>query len=129
MGMFSTQLAGGAGYGLSGAGALYQTLNGIPGAGIGYSGATGTFNYPNGPDGGLYVSPIWLHHNGAVRGYLKGLWAPVQDRPLNHGDTYSGSGNLAGKSFLSMSGLGGTYASGAASIPAQVHAETSSTWS
>ena len=85
--------------------------------------------YPNGPDGGLYLSPIWINHSSARRGYLKGLWCPVQDRPLNHNDTYSGTGNLSGKSFLVQN----IYTSITTGItPAnsgQVHIETSSTWS
>ncbi len=88
--------------------------------------------YPNGPDGGLYLSPIWVHHSGSVRGYLKGLWAPLHDRPLNHDDTYSGTGNLSGKSFVVQSivssipnGIGNVNTA----LAGQVHIETSSTWS
>jgi hypothetical protein len=84
------------------------------------------FPYPNGPDGACWVSPIWIHHNSSVRGYFKGLWAPLHDRPLNHDDTYSVSGgNLNGKSMIVQSLLG--YTNGA--VPAQVHIETSDTWS
>lgn len=86
-----------------------------------------SLTFPHGPDGGLYLSPIWIHHNGVVRGYLKGLWAPLHNRPLNHGDTYTGNGNLAGRNFMAiglMSGnAGGNYVWG------QLHIETSSTWS
>jgi hypothetical protein len=97
------------------------------GIALGYNSAgPNNFSYPNGPDGGLYLSPIWIHHSGSIRGYLKGLWAPCHDRPLNHNDTFSGTGNMAGKSFLVQD------------IPAwvqnvsqvgQVHIETSNTWS
>ena len=59
-----------------------------------------TMVYPNPVDSGLYLCPIWIHHNGYVRGYYKGLWAPVQSNPLNHDDTFSGSGAMAGKSFV-----------------------------
>ena len=97
------------------------------GMSYGYTAATNYFPYPNGPDGGLYLAPVWVHHTNAVRGYLKGLWCPCHYLPLNHNDTYSGTGNLSGKSFVvqniitsngSNLGLGG-----------QVHVETSSTWS
>lgn len=84
----------------------------------------GAFPFPNAVDGGMLLSPIWLHHNGAVRGYLKGLWAPLHDRPLNHNDTYSGTGNMSGKSFLSQSILCGR----GSAIDGQVHIETSNTW-
>lgn len=94
---------------------------------LGYSPSSlSSFPYPNGPDGGLYVSPIWLHHSSVVRGYLKGLWAPLHDRPLNHNDTYSGSGNMSGKSFLAQSVV--AYNTGV-TVNGQVHLETSSTWS
>jgi hypothetical protein len=93
---------------------------------IGINSNPSNFPYPNGPDGGLYVSPIWVHHSGAVRGYLKGAWAPLHDRPLNHNDTYSGSGNMSGKSFLSQN-IPAFISS--ATLAGQVHLETSTTWS
>ncbi len=59
------------------------------------------FPYPNGPDGAAWCSPIWLTHSGFVRGYFKGLWAPLHDRPFNHNDTITVSGgNLNAKSFV-----------------------------
>jgi hypothetical protein len=117
---------GGAGY----SGTNPIPLNNSPVVGIGgISPGFVTFNYPNGPDGGLYLSPIWIHHSGAVRGYLKGLWSPVQPTPLNHNDTYSGTGNLAGKSFLSQSITIGSNSAWQNSFIGQVHIETSSTWS
>ena len=65
----------------------------------------------------------------SVRGYLKGLWSPVQSTPLNHNDTYSGTGNLTGKSFLSQSIMIGSNSAWQNSFIGQVHIETSSTWS
>lgn len=85
------------------------------------------FPYPNGPDGACWISPIWLHHNNAVRGWLKGCWAPLHDRPLNHADTYTVSGgNLNGKSLIAQSipvVIQGNTEVG------QIHVETSDTWS
>jgi hypothetical protein len=82
--------------------------------------------YPNGPDGALMLSPIELNHNGSLRGYLSGLWAPLHDRPLGHNDTITFSGgNMNGKSVVAQN------------IPAwinsvseagQVIVETSDTW-
>ena len=105
------------------------TSNFANGACVGAYGAGTSIPYPNGPDGGLYLSPLWINHSSARRGYLKGAWCPVQDRPLNHNDTYSGTGNLAGKSFL-VQWIYVTAVNGM--VPAsigQVHIETSSTWS
>jgi hypothetical protein len=92
---------------------------------------TNQFVYPNGPDGGLYQAPIWVHHSGFVRGYLKGLWCPLQHIPLNHNDTFSGSGNLAGKSFLALNALGLQFngASPTTGLNGQFFVETSDTWS
>jgi hypothetical protein len=85
------------------------------------------FPYPNGPDGACWLAPVWLHHNGSVRGYLKGFWAPLHDRPLNHNDTFTVSGgNLNGKSFVAQAV--GTYVNSTNEI-GQVHIETSDTWS
>lgn len=87
------------------------------------------FSYPNGPDAGLYMAPVWLHHQGNVRGYLKGLWGPLQHMPLNHGDTFSGTGNLTGKSFLVQALVAPTNASvNTAGSASQVFIETSNTW-
>jgi hypothetical protein len=63
----------------------------------------GIVSYPNGPDSGIYVSPVYLHEGnpGHVRGELRGLFqflhaiAGVADR-----DTFSGSGPFAGRTFL-----------------------------
>jgi hypothetical protein len=59
--------------------------------------------FPNGPDGSLWVSPIYLNHSFAIRGYLAGLWCPLHDRPLAHNDAYTvASGNLNGKTLLAQ---------------------------
>ena len=88
------------------------------------------FAYPNGPDGGLFVAPVWLHHGGHVRGYYKGMWCPLQHMPLGHGDTYSASGNLSGKSMIAMNVLGASNLNTSPAItPVQVHIEYSDTWS
>lgn len=101
--------------------------------GVGNTGGqlwTTEFIYPNGPDSGLYVSPMWIHHNGFVRGYLKGLWCPLQHMPLNHNDTYTGTGVMAGKSLLAQNILGcSNNTSPVAMTAAQIHIETSDTWS
>jgi hypothetical protein len=123
--MGSFGIAGGiGGSGLSTSVAYWNNTNGV-GVSIGFNNGQASFPYPNGPDGGLYLSPIWIHHNGSVRGYLKGLWAPCHDRPLNHNDTFSGTGNMSGKSFVVQSVP--TVNAGAA-VVGQVHIETSNTW-
>jgi len=106
---------------------------------MGYSGSPGywqianpgAFSFPNPPDNGIYMAPVWIHHNNCVRGYLKGLWCPLQHLPLAHNDTFSGTGNLTGKSFLAqlllgVAPLGSNYQNGG---PAECFVETSDTWS
>jgi hypothetical protein len=84
------------------------------------------FPYPNGPDGACWVSPIWINHNNSIRGYFKGLWAPLHDRPLNHNDTYTVSGgNLNGKSIVAQAIP--ALINNAADV-GQIHIETSDTW-
>lgn len=62
--------------------------------------------YPHPVDGGLYLGPLWVHENAlsVVRGAIKGVWIPLHtgNRPLAHGDTFSGTGALAGKTFISQ---------------------------
>lgn len=91
----------------------------------GNSGAQCT--YPNGPDGALELAPIWIAHNGSVRGYLKGLWAPCHSQPCGHGDTFSGTGNMVGKTFLALNVRSIQY--GSVSSTGQIIVETSNTWS
>jgi hypothetical protein len=85
------------------------------------------FPYPNGPDGGLYMDRLWIHANGMLRGYFKGIWCPLQSLPMNHNDTFNGTGAISTKSFLAQNLMG--YGYSAATIPAQIFLETSSTWS
>jgi hypothetical protein len=121
------QMKMGAGQGAASTGTSGSSANSTgANLGLGRLNTPGYFPYPNGPDGGLYLSPIWIHHSSSVRGYLKGLWAPLHDRPLNHNDTYSGTGNLNGKSFVVQSIP--AYVNSATDY-GQVHIETSSTWS
>lgn len=66
----------------------------------------GVLPFPNPVDGGLFLSPVWLHDPTTapttnIRGRMRGFWhflhpiASVADA-----DTVSGVGDLAGKTFL-----------------------------
>lgn len=103
-----------------------QTTVAVAGYAIGRNINATFFPYPNGPDGALWISPIWLNHNSSVRGYLKGLWAPLHDRPLNHNDTFTiSSGNLNGKSIVAQQIP--AYITSATDV-GEVMAEYSDTW-
>lgn len=87
---------------------------------------TGLLHYPNLVDNALHLSPVWLHMDignlSTVLGRLRGFWQilhPVA-ADINDGDTFSGTGVLAGKEFLVIKPdalATGTYV-----------IETSSTW-
>lgn len=84
---------------------------------------------PNGPDSSIQMSPVWLNHNNAIRGYLYGLWNPMHDRPLGHNDTFSvAGGNLNGKSFIAQN-IQAYIAQFTNGDNGQVIIETTSTWS
>lgn len=85
----------------------------------------GIVPYPNPADGGLYLSPVWAYQGSQVlRGRLRGVWEWLHvQAAIADGDTFQGSGALAGKSFIavlivfSSIGLGG-----------DVILETTDTW-
>lgn len=81
--------------------------------------------YPNGADSGLQLAPLYVGHTVGLRGYLKGFWCPLHFQPLGHGDTFSGTGNMAGKSFIALNVLN----SNPSQTLGQVVVEYSDTWS
>lgn len=80
--------------------------------------------YPHQPDQSLLVSPVWIIEvapvvtNNSIRGLLPGIWNPLHNRPLAHGDTFAGSGDLSGKNFLVIN----------CQPSAQIMLEVSDTW-
>jgi len=84
---------------------------------------------PNPVDGGLYQSRIYLNETTSpypVRGFFRGLWNSLHNRPLANGDTFSGVGSTAGKSFQCFK-VSSTTGS-ANELNAQINIETSDTW-
>jgi hypothetical protein len=77
---------------------------------------TGVMQYPNGPDGGLYLSPVWIGESGqTLRGRMRGLWCPLHPvTAFSDGDTVSGAGAYAGKTFLALKTVSGAGTSGVA---------------
>lgn len=75
--------------------------------------------YPSPIEGGLHMAPMWVGEAGAnYRGLVPGIWVPGHIKPLTHGDTFSGVGNLTGRTFEVVN----VHTSG------QVFMETSDTW-
>lgn len=77
----------------------------------GGSNLTGTMAFPNPSDGGLYISPLRvtdgstpavnISGNPNLRGRMRGLWhAPYAPASFADGDTFQGSGELAGRNFM-----------------------------
>lgn len=81
--------------------------------------------YPNPVDGGLYLSPLWVHEPTpqAVRGEIPGFWGSLHYAPLSLLDTFTGaSGTLAGKKFIAVRDGYSTY-------QGSMFLEISNTWS
>lgn len=86
----------------------------------------GSMTYPAAIEGGLLMAPVWVQEGAnSLRGLLPGLWNPLHQRPLTHGDTFSGVGALSGRTFevidLQHSSNSSTYGG-------QCFIETSDTW-
>jgi len=73
----------------------------------------GTQLFPNAPDGGLYLSKVYITEvAGYIRGYMRGFYHFLHViANLNDGDTFNGSGDYAGRSFMVVktSGNSGVY--------------------
>jgi hypothetical protein len=67
----------------------------------------GLLQYPNPVEGGLWLHPVHVHEpssNPVNRGRLRGFWHllhPVA-AAINDGDTWAGTGSLAGKNFMAI---------------------------
>lgn len=65
-------------------------------------GAAGTA-YPDPVTGGMLLSEVVVHDadsNNRIRGRMPGLYNPIHSLPGNPGDTFTGVGALAGKTFI-----------------------------
>lgn len=84
-------------------------------------------SYPDQVSGGLPIAPVEVVESGSpssaylIRGRMPGLWGPTCSQPGSQGDTFTGSGELAGKSFMVVE-TGNVTTVGRAII------ETSDTW-
>jgi hypothetical protein len=92
----------------------------------------GLIVYPNPADSSIYMSQLWVHEPltnlTALRGRLRGLWDFLHDvdAGVNDGDTFTGTGQLAGKSFIIVRPVG-SLSTPVTSIRVLV-IETSNTW-
>lgn len=94
----------------------------IPGS---TSNSPASLPYPSPVEDGLCLSPSYVIEGpGITRGHLRGIFSPLHIMPLSNLDTFSGSGSLVNKNFLTLNANGGL---GPALI-GQLMIETSSTW-
>jgi len=73
--------------------------------GRGLTNFAGALSLPHAPDGGLYVSPVYLIEgssgSGVQRGIMRGVYQPLHTvTSWNDGDQIPGSGTFAGHTFL-----------------------------
>lgn len=87
---------------------------------IGRSGSA----YPDPVTGSILLAPLWVQETNIVRGRVPGIWCPLQDMAgVGIGDTFSGTGELAGKTFIILAPGPNSVAS-----VARIAVETSDTW-
>jgi hypothetical protein len=64
-----------------------------------YAGGIG-IPYPQPVNGGLFMSPIFVHESTGMRGSLPGVWCPMHNRPVSNNDTWTAVVGLTSRSFL-----------------------------
>jgi len=79
----------------------------------------GYLTFPHPPDGGLWMSQFLVGHQQygqyGLRGHLRGLWQVLHPGgTFNEGDTFSGVGAMAGKTFYLFGTFNATSSSGGA---------------
>lgn len=85
-----------------------------------------TTAYPHPVDTSLILSPVFVFESaGITRGHLRGIWAPMHVQPINHGDTFTGQGQLSGKTFIAINATG---CNNNTNYIGQIMVEISSTW-
>ena len=87
-------------------------------------GSSSCVAYPDPISGGLNLSRVHVSNGIAtvgVRGRMPGMFAPLNALPGNNGDTFSGTGDLAGRTFILLDCGGGPER-------CRVALETSDTW-
>jgi hypothetical protein len=96
-------------------------------SGSGAYGTSGVLQWPNATDGKGYMSRLMLLESNSLRAILPAFWIPLHNwldsSGIQHLGTFTGSGNLAGRSFIIIKSTGSRPFSRYA-----VAFETSDTW-
>lgn len=89
------------------AGAITLNKHGDPGKGGSSTTLLGSIPYPNPEDNSLYLAPISISEVATVtlRGRMRGWWQWLHvNTAVSDGDTFNGTGDLAGKTFMIIKG-------------------------
>ena len=72
----------------------------------GYMGNTAQIPYPNGPDGGLYLTPMLLLHGDprCIRGRMRGIYDSPHGRCFGNLDQFSGVNGFPDRKFMTVWG-------------------------
>lgn len=66
----------------------------------------GNLPYPHPTDNGIWLSQVWIHEAltlTVIRGRMRGFWHQLHPVwSLRHGDTWTGTGATAGKTFMAI---------------------------
>lgn len=90
----------------------------------------GIVPFPNPEEGGLYLSPLWVADPTTspannVRGRMRGFWHCLHaNTSINHLQTFTGIGDLAGKTFIAIKPQGDASSSGTFIIETSATLET-----
>jgi hypothetical protein len=80
-----------------------KVVNNSLGVAIIGGGGSPNLTYPSPITGGIELGRILVTEGTAIRGHLDGVMAPLHNKPLTHGDTFTPtSGDFVGKSFMAM---------------------------
>lgn len=90
----------------------------------------GVVPFPNPEEGGLYLSPIWISDPTTasannIRGRMRGFWHCLHaNTSINHLQTFTGIGDLAGRTFIAIKPQGDAANSGCFMIEVSATLET-----
>ncbi len=91
---------------------------------------TGNVTMPNGPDGGVFVGPVFVcDATTHVRGRLRGLWYwGHPTAAANDGDLFAGTGALSAKTFEELKTIGFIDSASSVGNSSVLVLETSDSW-
>ncbi len=61
-------------------------------------------SYPASVNNGILFGPVYVHELNKLRGRMRGFWCLFHNLPLADGDTFTGTGDMTGRSFEAVMG-------------------------